>query len=308
MRIFNSLDEIGEIEETVTALGNFDGIHKGHQALIDEAVNTAKEMGLKSAVFTFSNHPRNVLAGDCVVKNVIYADEKMRLLEKAGIDYLFSVDFDKYIMSRTPEEFVDEILVRKFRMKAAVCGFNFTYGYKAAGTSESLTEYAGSKGIEVHVIDPVKVGGEIVSSTLIRRLVEEGRMEKVRDMMGRPYMIRGEIVHGNKLGGPVLGFPTCNTTLDKNMVAPLKGAYVTKCVIGSAEYASMTNVGTKPTIGDYQTNVETHIFDFDKDVYGRQIEVYFLSLIRPEQKFASLDELIAQLVRDKKYAREKLGI
>ncbi len=308
MRIFNSLDEIGEIEETVTALGNFDGIHKGHQALIDEAVNTAKEMGLKSAVFTFSNHPRNVLAGDCVVKNVIYADEKMRLLEKAGIDYLFSVDFDKYIMSRTPEEFVDEILVRKFRMKAAVCGFNFTYGYKAAGTSESLTEYAGSKGIEVHVIDPVKVDGEIVSSTLIRRLVEEGRMEKVRDMMGRPYMIRGEIVHGNKLGGPVLGFPTCNTTLDKNMVAPLKGAYVTKCVIGSAEYASMTNVGTKPTIGDYQTNVETHIFDFDKDVYGRQIEVYFLSLIRPEQKFASLDELIAQLVRDKKYAREKLGI
>ena len=308
MRIFNSLDEIGEIEETVTALGNFDGIHKGHQALIDEAVNTAKEMGLKSAVFTFSNHPRNVLAGDCVVKNVIYADEKMRLLEKAGIDYLFSVDFDKYIMSRTPEEFVDEILVRKFRMKAAVCGFNFTYGYKAAGTSESLTEYAGSKGIEVHVIDPVRVDGEIVSSTLIRRLVEEGRMEKVRDMMGRPYMIRGEIVHGNKLGGPVLGFPTCNTTLDKNMVAPLKGAYVTKCVIGSAEYASMTNVGTKPTIGDYQTNVETHIFDFDKDVYGRQIEVYFLSLIRPEQKFASLDELIAQLVRDKKYAREKLGI
>lgn len=308
MRIFNSLDEIGEIEETVTALGNFDGIHKGHQALIDEAVNTAKEMGLKSAVFTFSNHPRNVLAGDCVVKNVIYADEKMRLLEKAGIDYLFSVDFDKYIMSRTPEEFVDEILVRKFRMKAAVCGFNFTYGYKAAGTSESLTEYAGSKGIKVHVIDPVKVDGEIVSSTLIRRLVEEGRMEKVRDMMGRPYMIRGEIVHGNKLGGPVLGFPTCNTTLDKNMVAPLKGAYVTKCVIGSAEYASMTNVGTKPTIGDYQTNVETHIFDFDKDVYGRQIEVYFLSLIRPEQKFASLDELIAQLVRDKKYAREKLGI
>lgn len=308
MRIFNSLDEIGEIEETVTALGNFDGIHKGHQALIDEAVNTAKEMGLKSAVFTFSNHPRNVLAGDCVVKNVIYADEKMRLLEKAGIDYLFSVDFDKYIMSRTPEEFVDEILVRKFRMKAAVCGFNFTYGYKAAGTSESLTEYAGSKGIEVHVIDPVKVDGKIVSSTLIRRLVEEGRMEKVRDMMGRPYMIRGEIVHGNKLGGPVLGFPTCNTTLDKNMVAPLKGAYVTKCVIGSAEYASMTNVGTKPTIGDYQTNVETHIFDFDKDVYGRQIEVYFLSLIRPEQKFASLDELIAQLVRDKKYAREKLGI
>ena len=181
-------------------------------------------------------------------------------------------------------------------------------GYKAAGTSESLTEYAGSKGIEVHVIDPVKVDGEIVSSTLIRRLVEEGRMEKVRDMMGRPYMIRGEIVHGNKLGGPVLGFPTCNTTLDKNMVAPLKGADATKCVIGSAEYASMTNVGTKPTIGDYQTNVETHIFDFDKDVYGRQIEVYFLSLIRPEQKFASLDELIAQLVRDKKYAREKLGI
>ena len=192
MRIFNSLDEIDGIGETVTALGNFDGIHKGHQALIDEAVNTAKEEGLKSAVFTFSNHPRNVLAGDCVVKNVIYADEKIRLLEKAGIDYLFSVDFDKSIMSRTPEEFVDDILIRKFRMKAAVCGFNFTYGFRAAGTPESLTEYAGNKGIEVHVIDPVKVDGEVVSSTLIRQLIAEGRMEKVRDMMGRPCTDTGE--------------------------------------------------------------------------------------------------------------------
>ena len=308
MRIFNSLDEIGEIGETAAALGNFDGIHKGHQALIDEAVKTAAADGLKSAVFTFSNHPRNVLAGDYVVKNVIYADEKVRLLEEAGIDYLFSIDFNESIMCRTPEEFVDDILIRKFRMKAAVCGFNFTYGFKAAGTSESLAEYAGSKGVDVHVIDPVKVDGEVVSSTLIRRLICDGRMERVCDMMGRPYMIRGEIIHGNKLGGPVLGFPTCNTTLDKNMVAPRKGAYVTKCVIGGAEYASMTNVGTKPTIGDYQTNVETHIFDFDKDVYGKRIEVYFLSMIRPEQKFSGLDELIAQLVRDKVYARKQLGI
>ena len=308
MKIFNSLDEIEDIEETAVALGNFDGIHKGHQALIDEAVRAAKEKGLKSAVFTFSNHPRNVLANKCVIRNVIYKDEKIRLLKEAGVDYLFSVDFNDYIMCRTPEQFVDEILVKKFRMRVAVCGFNFTYGFKAAGTPESLIEYTGDRGIEVHVIEPVKVGDDVVSSTLIRELISQGKMKRVKELMGREYMIRGEIILGNQIGGAVLGFPTCNTVLDENMVIPLKGAYVTRSVIDGVEYPSMTNVGNKPTIGEYQTNIETHIFDFDQNVYGKQIEVYFIDMIRQEKKFSGIDELKDQLGRDCKKARIQLGI
>ncbi len=308
MKIFNSLDEIENIEETAVALGNFDGIHKGHQALINEAVRAARQKEIKSAVFTFSNHPRNVLAGKCVIKNVIYQDEKIRLLEEAGVDYLFSVDFNDYIMSRTPEAFVDDILVKKFQMKVAVCGFNFTYGFKAAGTPESLIDYTEDREIEVHVIDPIKVGDDVVSSTLIRELIAQGKMERVRELMGREYMIRGEIVQGNKIGGAILGFPTCNTVLDENMVPPLKGAYVTKSIIDGVEYPSMTNVGNKPTIGEYQTNIETHIFDFDQDVYGKQIEVFFVKMIRREKKFSGLDELKAQLGRDCREARIQLGV
>ena len=140
MKIFYSLDEIGEIEPTAVALGNFDGVHRGHQVLIGEAVRLAEKNGLKSAVFTFSNHPKNVLAGSCVVKNLIYPEEKIRLLEEAGIDYMFSLDFDKEIMHRSPEAFVDEILIRHFRMKAAVCGFNLLMDLSSrhGGKPESL--------------------------------------------------------------------------------------------------------------------------------------------------------------------------
>lgn len=308
MKIFYSLEEIGEIESTAVALGNFDGIHKGHQVLIREAVRLAEKNGLKSAVFTFSNHPKNVLAGSCVVQNLIYPDEKVRLLEEAGIDYMFSIDFNDEIMHSSPEAFVDEILIRRFRMKAAVCGFNFTYGFKAAGTAESLRAYAADRGMEVSVIEPVRVGGEVVSSTLIRELIGKGEMDRVSLLMGRQYMVRGEIVHGNQIGSTVLGFPTCNVVLDPNMVAPKRGAYVTRSVIGGVEYPSMTNVGRKPTIGEYQTNVETHIFDFNQDVYGEQIEVYFLSMIRPEEKFSGLDALKTQLGKDCAFARARHAI
>ena len=288
MKVFNSLEEISGIEATAVALGNFDGIHRGHQALIEEAVRSAGERGLRSAVFTFSNHPRNVLAGRCVVKNLIYADEKIRLLEQAGIDYMFSVDFNDYIMCRTPEEFVDDILIRRFNMKTAVCGFNFTYGFKAAGTPERLKEYTAGRGIDVRVIDPVTVDGEVVSSTRIRELIAEGDMERVSRLMGRDYMIRGEIVRGNQ--------------------SPKRGAYVTRSLIEGTEYPSMTNVGRKPTIGEYQTNVETHIFDFDQDVYGKQLEVSFLRMIRPEAKFSGLDALKDQLGKDCAFARSQHSI
>lgn len=308
MKVFNSLEEISGIEATAVALGNFDGIHRGHQALIEEAVRSAGERGLRSAVFTFSNHPRNVLAGRCVVKNLIYADEKIRLLEQAGIDYMFSVDFNDYIMCRTPEEFVDDILIRRFNMKTAVCGFNFTYGFKAAGTPERLKEYTAGRGIDVRVIDPVTVDGEVVSSTRIRELIAEGDMERVSRLMGRDYMIRGEIVRGNQIGKTVLGFPTCNIVLDEHMVSPKRGAYVTRSLIEGTEYPSMTNVGRKPTIGEYQTNVETHIFDFDQDVYGKQLEVSFLRMIRPEAKFSGLDALKDQLGKDCAFARSQHSI
>ena len=137
MVIFRNLTEIQDIEKTAVALGNFDGIHKGHQVLIKKAVKTAEEKGIKSAVFTFSNHPRNVIAGNSVVRNIIYEDEKIEILEEMGVDYLFSISFEE-IMKLSPQDFVDKVLIERFRIDTAVCGFNFTYGYKAAGTADML--------------------------------------------------------------------------------------------------------------------------------------------------------------------------
>ena len=193
MVIFRNLAEIQDIEKTAVALGNFDGIHKGHQVLIKKAVKTAEEKGIKSAVFTFSNHPRNVIAGNSVVRNIIYEDEKIEILEEMGVDYLFSISFEE-IMKLSPQDFVDKVLIERFRIDTAVCGFNFTYGYKAAGTADMLRGMAAGR-FDVAVVDPVKVNGQVVSSTLIREKIMNGDVEAVPELLGRNFTIRGTVIH-----------------------------------------------------------------------------------------------------------------
>ncbi|MBQ1215266.1 MAG: adenylyltransferase/cytidyltransferase family protein, partial [Firmicutes bacterium] len=178
MKVFKSLDEIKNIEATATALGNFDGVHLGHQELIREAVKQAREKGLKSAVFTFSNHPKNVISGTNMVKNIIYNDEKEEILESMGVDYLFSLDYTKEFGSLSPQEFTAELLVKHFRVKHVVCGFNYRYGYKAQGDSQTLIEQGCILGFDVSVMDAVSLEGSVVSSTLIRGLIAQGEMEE----------------------------------------------------------------------------------------------------------------------------------
>ena len=297
MKIFNSLDEIKNIEPTVVALGNFDGIHKGHQEIISRSVKEAASAGLKSGVFTFSNHTSSVLENVPPVKNILYPDQKISILEGMGVDYMFNIPFTKEILSMTPERFIDEILVEKFNIREAYCGFNYTFGYKASGTPEVLMREGLKRGFGIHVQEPYMIDGIVVSSTYIRQLIEEGRMEECTKFMGRMYSIDGEIVMGNKLGR-TLGFPTCNTVVDETMITPPNGVYVTTCSIEGVKYASVTNVGNKPTIGKYEKNIETHIFDFDEDVYGKQIRVDFIKHTRPERKFNGIEELKKQIQSD----------
>lgn len=302
MKVFRSLSEIKDIEHTVVALGNFDGIHLGHQALINKAAEIAHKKGLKSAVFTFSNHPKNVLAEKTVVKNIIYEDEKIDLLDKLGIDYMFSLDFDETMMRISPDDFVDEILVKSFMTDTAICGFNFTFGFKAAGNAQLLGQLGRERGFDVVVIDSVKVGTEVVSSTLIRQKIARGDVESAAVLLGRVYSIRGKVIPGNRIGRTI-GFPTCNITIDDTMVSPPNGVYVTYCYVNGKKYNSVTNVGNKPTIGNYKKNIETNILDFDEDIYGQDIKVEFLKMTRREQKFSGLEELRRQLHDDALYAR-----
>lgn len=309
MEIFENLQDIGGIEPTAIALGNFDGIHLGHQRLIGDTVEKAREKGLKSAVFTFSNHPKDLLPREKKVKNILIKEDKEALIASLGVDYLFNIPFTKAIMTMSPETFIEELLLEKFQMKAAFCGFNYHFGYKAAGNPDVLRRLGAEKGYDVTEIPPFKIKGEIVSSSLIRTLIASGQVEKCETYLGRHYTIGGEVVVGNRLGKK-LGFPTSNLVINPAMVTPPNGVYVTYCTYNGVRYPSVTNVGHKPTIGHYSKNVETHIFNFDRELYGKQITVEFLKKTRDEVKFDNVRELSEQIVRDCKEARlfhQKLG-
>ncbi|MBP3384619.1 MAG: bifunctional riboflavin kinase/FAD synthetase [Firmicutes bacterium] len=310
MIIFNSLDEIRDIEETVVALGNFDGVHKGHQTIISRMVKSAEAGGFKSAVFTFANHPKNVLAGETVVKNILYPEEKAKIIESLGVDYLFNIPYTDEIRTMSPEDFIDKLLIEKFRMREAYCGFNYHFGFKAQGDPEMLMREGLKKGFGIHIQEPITIDGNVVSSTFIRGLIEEGKMNDIRKYMGRPYSIGGEVVVGNKLGRTI-GFPTSNIMIDEDMVTPPNGVYTTFCTYNGVRYPSITNVGVKPTIGEYTKNVETHIFDFNKELYGKEIRVEFIEKTRDERKFDSVEALSKQITDDcikaKAYHRQHSG-
>lgn len=303
MIIFRSKEEIKGIDETSTALGNFDGIHLGHQALISQAVQQARNRGLKSAVFTFSNHPKNVISNTNMVKNIIYFDEKVEILEKMGVDYLFCLNYTTEFGAMTPLQFASDLLVNTFRARHVVCGFNYRYGYKAQGTAQLLEEQGRELGFDVSVMEPVAIDGSIVSSTLIRGLIAQGEMEECCRYLGRSYDIGGTVIEGNHIGRTI-GFPTCNITVDESMVTPANGVYVSRCRVDGKVYPAITNVGSKPTIGMYQKNVETHLFDFKGDLYGREIRVEFLKKLRDERKFENVEALAQEIQRNCVTARQ----
>lgn len=302
MEIFETLDAVSGIRPSAVALGNFDGVHLGHQELIKRTVEKARSEGLAAAVFTFSSHPKNLLPKEKKVKNIIVREDKEKLIASLGVDYLFNVPFTKAIMTMSPQDFVKKLLVDKFNMKAAFCGFNYHFGYKAAGNPEVLRSLGQTLDYQVTEIPPYKIKGEVVSSSLIRTLIASGQVEKCRTYMGRHYTIGGEVVVGNRLGKK-LGFPTSNLVIDPSMVTPPNGVYVTYCTYNGVRYPGVTNVGIKPTIGHYNKNVETHIFNFDKELYGKHITVEFLKKTRDEVKFDSVRELSEQIVRDCRDAR-----
>ena len=297
MKIFNSLDEIKDIRPCAVALGNFDGVHKGHQQLISKAVKAAGKHGIAAAVFTFSNHPRGMVEGGKEVRNIMYQEEKIALIEKLGVDYLFNIEFTRQIQTMEPAAFIEELLAGRLKAAEIFCGFNYRFGYKAAGNIRFLREEGKKLGFKVNVIEPVIIDGEVVSSTLIRGLIRSGDVDECCKFLGRNYDIGGEVVVGNRLGRKI-GFPTSNIMIDENMVTPPNGVYITYCIYNGVKYPSVTNVGVKPTVGVYKKNMETHIFNFDKELYGKMIRVEFLQKTRDEQKFESVEALSRQITDD----------
>lgn len=297
MEIINSLENIKIDGNTGIALGNFDGVHMGHQALIVNLVDICKKKGLKSVVYTFKDHPRRVTSINGAPKKIISYEKKLMNLAQLGVDYTVCVEFDDYQRSLAPENFVKDILKEKFKMLYCVVGFDYHFGYKAKGDTKLLHDLGKNYDYELSVVKAIKIQDEIVSSTKIRELIKDGNIGKANLFLGRNYSITGKVVHGNGFGKE-FGFPTANMAVSKDFILPSNGVYITKCIVDNKIYHSVTNVGFKPTIGSNHISVETHVLDFDEDLYDKEIEILFFEKCRDEKKYETIDGLINQINKD----------
>lgn len=282
------------------ALGSFDGLHLGHMRLINKTIELARNSNTKSMVYTFKNHPLSIINIELAPKLILDNDYKIQLLEKSGVDYLTFVEFDKTFMKLSPEDFIEN-LIKKYSVKGIVVGFNYRFGFKNLGDVGLLWTLSKIFKFELYIINPIKINGDIISSSRIRELICEGNIVKANNLLSRPFMLQGEVIKGKHLGNKI-GFPTANLDYSKTYVLPQGGVYYTAVEIKGIKYKGITNIGYNPTTNDNKLSIETYIIDFDKDIYGEKIRLFFLKKIRDEKKFNSLNELTAQLKKDKKYA------
>jgi len=293
------------LERAVVAIGNFDGAHLGHRAVIERTRRLAAELGAPSAVLTFEPHPADFFAGRPVVFRLTPSSVKARALEEFGLDGAIVLTFDAALAALSAEEFVGKVLVERLNVAAVVIGWDFHFGKNRAGSPAFLREAGAKWGFHVDIIDKVEAAARAISSTEIRGALEAGDVEAAARLLGRHYAVVGTVIPGRKLGR-ALGVPTANVALEpSNRLA--HGIYAVRVLVDGARFGGVASFGTRPTIDDGPPLLETHLFDFDGDLYGRSIEVAFVRRIRGEQKFDSLEALVEAMNRDKQEARAILA-
>lgn len=285
-----------KLKNSAVTLGKFDGLHLGHRQLINQVI-TYKEQGLKAVMFSFLMHPANLFS-DKEFELIYTEEEKLAKLKQSGIDVLISYPFTEKTRAMEPEDFIKEILIDRLDARVIVVGNDYRFGYNRKGDVALLKKYENIYGYQVIACDKIKMSQAIISSSTIRSLIKEGSMETVNAMLGQPYSIRGEVVHGRQLGRTI-GMPTTNLIPPSNKLLPPNGVYASRSIIGGISHVGVTNIGYKPTVGeDDQLGVETFIFDYNHDLYGEIIEVELYEYIRPEMKFGSLNELSLRMNKD----------
>src|SRR5215207_11630233 len=286
----------------VLALGNFDGLHRGHMKIIDRVRQRAGERGGTSAAMTFEPHPPRIVRPDKAPALLMTREQKIEALTRSGMQGVAVVRFTHDLSLWDPERFVRTVLVEWMRVSEVWVGANFLFGHERAGTFTGLRSLGARYGFRAEKIDPVRYKDFVVSSTRIRRLVAEGRVDEAGALLGHHYFIDGTVARGDGRGRQ-LGFPTANLRTD-NELPPPSGVYATTATIDDVVYASVTNIGTRPTFGESeQVIIEVHIFDYSQDIYDRQLRLSFVQRLRDERAFASLDELRAQIEADCQRAR-----
>ncbi|WP_079910223.1 bifunctional riboflavin kinase/FAD synthetase [Paenibacillus sp. 32352] len=303
--IVEGKDSIATVPQ-VLAIGEFDGIHLGHQEVIKRALQTAKNMHIPASIMTFHPHPKEVLGQHKYTQLLTPANEKERILAGMGLDNSYLVAFDSEFMKVTPEQFVENMLI-PMNVNTVIVGFDFTFGFRGAGTPDTLCELAAGR-FAVEVIRPFLLNGSKVSSTLVREYLQSGQLEEANLLLGRPYTITGTVVTGDGRGRTI-GFPTANIEMSESFVIPTLGVYAAKVNVDGEVHHAVMNVGKKPTFVEHldKPTLEAHLFDFSRSIYGSSVTVEFISFLRPERKFGSVDELITQIRSDVDRARTILA-
>ena len=277
------------------ALGFFDGVHLAHQKIISIAVDYAKKNSLSPIALSFDASPMELLSSD-KVKYLTTKEEKKKIIEALGATASF-LPLTKELLSMEAENFVKEILVGEYNIKHAVCGYNYRFGKNGKGDTALLTKLGAEYGFEVTICDCEMLSGDSISSSRIRKLISSGEIEVANSLMGRNFALQGVVCEGKHLGRK-LGFPTANVFFDEHTVTPKNGVYKTLVTIENKSYTAITNTGVNPTVGTEALRTETYIPDFNEDIYGKEIRIEFLSFIREERKFNSIEELKSQIQED----------
>ena len=287
----------------VVALGNFDGVHLGHQAVLRRAVEEGRKRGVRVVAATFDPHPRVVLTPGEQPKLLTTLELRQEALLRYGADEVWVIPFDEELSAKSPEEFVLDVLVGEIGAQAVVVGENFRFGHRAAGDLEDLRRVMRSSGGEAYGVAVKSEGPEGgISSTRIRHLLAVGEVEEAARLLGRPYLLRGEVVLGDRRGRSI-GFPTASVSVDPAVIVPARGVYAGLVRVGEDVHAACTNVGVAPTFERGESRVEAYLLDFRGDLYGHIVDVSFARRIRSERRFSGVEELKEQIARDVEEAR-----
>lgn len=292
-------DILSDRFETAVALGNFDGLHIGHMAIIETVINESRSRGLTSTLYNFTEHPKNIFKKAPPTLMLTTAQKKMEILKDTCLDILYFDTFDKYYALQTPQRFIKNVLLARLGAKFVVVGEDYRFGHKAKGDIEMLKNLGEVHGFDVKVIPPVKLENKVVCSTYIRELIQKGLVKDATKHLGRFYSINGEVVRGKSIGRQ-LGYPTANIFPSDCIVLPKSGVYITKTAVDGMKYKSVTNIGIKSGFNNGMPVVETHIIDFRGNIYGIDIEIFFVERLRDEIVFGTMQDLRAQIEEDVK--------
>ena len=301
MRIFDNLNSYSSEKESILTIGTFDGVHIGHNKILKRLIQDSKKNNLSSLVMTFFPHPRMILNKSHEIKMIDTIDEKINLLEKTGLDNLIIHPFDNNFSKIRAKEFVEEILVKKLKIKEIIIGYDHKFGKDREASVEDLKKFGKDYMFTVKEIPAQEIDSIAISSTKIRNAILNGEIEKCNKFLGRNFILTGKVVYGEGLGKKI-DFPTANIEIKETYkIIPKNGVYLVKTKINSNTYFGMMNIGIRPTVGGTNKSLEIHFFNFKDNIYGKNVSIEIIKKIRDEEKFSSIDQLKIQLKKDEQF-------